>query len=893
MTVARILERAIYRGPHLYSHTPMIRARVDLGAWQDWPTNRLPGFAEALVEALPGLAGHGCSFGQPGGLLRRLNGGTRLGHVAEHVALELQSEAGAAVTRGKTRSVRGRPGVYDVLWAYEDEATGLLAGRLAFEVVEALLPPELRGVGGLDRLAPAAAEPGLDGARSAMARARRAAALGPSTAALADEARRRGIPVERLNEASLIRLGWGARQARLRATISDRSSLIAVETAGNKDLTRRMLIAGGVPVPRGRVVVDADDAVVEAARLGGAVVVKPLDANHGRGVTTGLTGADAVRRAFEGARAHSRRVVVEEMLAGRDHRILVVGGRVEAVARREPAQVVGDGTATVAELVAAVNADPRRGRGHASVLTRIRLDDAARARLEALGLDEASVPAAGEVVTLRATANLSTGGTAADCTDAIHPDNAAIARRAAAIIGLDIAGIDFIAPDIERSVRETGGGVIEVNAAPGLRMHLAPSEGRARDVARPIVAGLIAPGTRGRIPVVAITGTNGKSTTARMVTHILKQAGLMVGLTTTGGVYIGDERVHDGDATGPRSARLVLADPTVEVAVLETARGGLLREGLAFDRCDVGCVLNVAPDHLGVAGVETLEDLARVKAVVARTVARRGIAVLNADDPLVARMARRAGGRPAFFSMRGGEAMRRRLRAHVEAGGLAAVREPDGALVIHERGAREHLIDEADIPATVDGLAQFNTANALAAALCARGVGIASATVRNALVTFGSTFALNPGRLNMTDVGGRRVILDYAHNPAGVAALAELVAKLRPRYATALGLLCIPGDRRDEDIREVGAIGARTFDRLYFREEPGRRQRRPGELARLLVEGATGAGFDLARITVAPHERDAIDAALADARPGDLVVMTVTEVEESWARVHAFAREPA
>lgn len=880
----RVIERAVYRGPNLFSRAPMVRVQLDLGALRDRPTTTLPGFTDALLARLPGLARHGCSYGQPGGFARRLSGGTWIGHVVEHVALELQTIAGLAATRGKTRSVPGHPGRYNVLFTYQDEALAIAAGREALALVAGLLPPDLAGVDGLDRIAPA---PPGDATAHLAALARRAS-LGPSTAAIVKEARRRYIPVERLNEASLIQLGHGRAQQRIRASITGRTPLIAVEVAGDKDLARRLLAKGGVAVPRGMVVRDADAAVAFAARLRRPVVVKPVDANHGRGVHIGLGDADAIRAAFADAMTHSRRVIVEEMLVGRDHRILVVDRQVVAVAERVPAHVVGDGVSTIRALIETTNADPRRGEGHGKVLTRIRVDAAMRALIAARGLTFQSVPAPGEVVELRATANLSTGGTAIDRTDTIHPENAALARRAAAILGLDIAGVDFLTPNIALPARTTGGGIIEVNAAPGLRMHLAPSQGRARDVARPIIEMLFPRRATGRVPVIAITGTNGKSTTCRMVKHIFRQTGVTVGLTSTTGAMIDEEQVTAGDATGPKSARLVLGDPTVDVAVLETARGGVLREGLGFDRAEVGCVLNVASDHLGLGGVETLRDLARVKSLVVQMVHRRGTSVLNHDDPRCRAMARRAGGRHAWFSMQGADGMRPGLAQHIAAGGLAVVREPGphgGALVIHARRTRERVMDAADIPATIDGQAEFNVANALAAIAIARVQGVPLATIRLAMSTFQSSYDLNPGRMNVADVHGVRAILDYAHNPAAMEALAALIARIRPNYCRALGLVCIPGDRRDEDVRAFIRAAVPAFDRLFLREEPGLRGRKRGAMNALQRAAAMEAGFPEDRIVSRLWEHEAIDALMAEARPGDLVVLTVTDIARSWGQV--------
>jgi cyanophycin synthetase len=893
----RIIETAVYRGPHFYSARPMIRIRLDLGALEDWPTNRLPPhFVDRLLLALRGLDTHGCSYHAPGGFVRRLREGTWLGHVVEHVALELQALTGAATTRGKTRSVRNQPGVYDVMYVYESEALARAAGRLALVLVDSLLPPNLQGVEGLERIAPPL--PGgvetplvFNLAVAELQRVARREALGPTTRALVMEARRRGIPVQRLDEHSLIQFGYGARRKLIRASITGETSQIAVQTAGDKDLTKRLLSEVGVPVPRGAVVRTVDQALEHAARIKGPVVVKPLDGNHGRGVNLDLRTPEQVRWGFDQAVRHSRRVLVEEQFVGSDHRILVVGGEVVAVAERVPAQVVGDGGSTVKQLIEVVNRDPRRGDGHEKVMTRIVIDDHVREMLGRVGLDLESIPAEGVVVALRATANLSTGGSAIDRTDDIHPDNAAIARRAALTVGLDVAGIDFVAPDIRRSVRETGGGVIEVNAAPGFRMHLEPSEGQSRDVARAVLANLYPPGARSRIPIVAVTGTNGKSTVGRMLSAMFRADGKTVGLTNTSGVYINDERLKAVDASGPKSARMVLRDPTVDVAVLETARGGILREGLAFDRCDVGLVLNVTADHLGLKGVDTIEDLAKVKSVVTEAVSKRGVSVLNGDDPMPLRIARHAGGRIAYFTLNGGPEMSPFLQKHVAEGGLLAAREPTihgGDLVVFDGGRRTVVMSAGDIPATLSGLADFNTANALAALLAGYAQRVPLETMAQALRGFTSSHQDNPGRFNVHDDHGFRVIVDYAHNPAAMRAVGQVVERLRPRVGRVIGVVSIPGDRRDEDIREMGEISAGLFDELVFRERPDGRGRVAGAVVALLTEGALAAGFPEAHLHRILSEPRSVDLGLRLAQPGDLVMIFPTSVEEVWRQVQAF-----
>jgi cyanophycin synthetase len=874
----------------------MIRIQLDLEALEEWPTDKLPGFAEALTAALPGLADHGCSVRAPGGLLQRMANGTWIGHVVEHAALELQSLAGDEVTRGKTRSVRGRPGVYNVMYAYEHEAVGLAAGRIALELVASLLPAGLANLQDLDVIDDIGPSERFDLGRAIqdLTRLRGRVALGPTTAALVAEARRRGIPACRLDDHSLIRLGQGRRQKRLRASITGETSHIAVETASDKALTKALLAQAGVPTPRGAVVRSAEEAVREARRIRGLVVTKPLDGNHGRGVSVGLKDDAAVRTGFEAAAPHSRRVIVEEQFSGRDYRILVVNGAVIAVAERRPAQVVGDGLHTVAQLVELVNRDPRRGIGHEKVMTRIVVDDQVRGRLADQGLSLDSVPEPGRSVRLRDAANLSTGGEAIDRTDEIHPDNARIARRAAAVVGLDLAGIDFLAPDIARSVHETGGGVVEVNAAPGFRMHLEPSEGQPRDVAGPVLRMLYPPGARSRIPIIAITGVNGKSTTVRMVSHIFQAQGQTVGMTTTSGVHVDGCQVYSGDASGPKSARMVLSDPSVDVAVLETARGGILREGLGFDTCDVGAVLNISPDHLGLKGVETLQDLAAVKSVVTESVARRGTSVLNADDPHTLRMARHAGGRLIWFTLRGGPDLPAHLQKHLVEGGRVVALEPSiegGDIVILDGERRIPVIPAGRIPATLGGIATFNVANALAATAIAYAQGVAPDAIARALASFSTSFAQNPGRLNVHDDHGFRVILDYAHNPAGLQALGEVIQRLRPNYDQVIGMVSIPGDRRDEDRREMGAIAAELHDHIVFRERPDGHGRPSGEVLDLMQQGAVEAGFPIERTTKILDEHEAVTFCLRMAKPGDLVMILPTNVQESWRQILDFRPE--
>ena len=899
----RVLESRVYRGPNPYGYRPAVRFKIDLGRLEEHPSDRIDGFTDRLLEMIPTLQKHGCSYGEPGGFVRRMREGTWIAHVAEHIAIEVQCLAGTPVTYGKTRSAPGEPaGVYNVVYSFQEERVGLLAGWLALRIVDHLLPPELQGVAGLEKLlprddTPPLADPGapLNYKREleALIRVAQRLALGPTTQSLVDEARRRGIPFIRLDEYSLVQLGYGKYQQRIRASISSKTSHIGVETASNKALTGRLLADGGIPVPQGRVVKSADEAVEAAARLGYPVVTKPLDANHGRGVSLNLGSAEQVRWGFEQASEHgrSRAVLVEKFFRGRDYRVLVVNGKVAAAAERVPAHVVGDGEHTVRELIDIVNRDPRRGIGHEKVLTRITVDAQVERLLEQANKTLQTVLEPGEVLYLRSTANMSTGGTSIDVTSKIHPLNEEIFSQTALIVGLDIAGIDVISPDITKSLRETGGGVIEVNAAPGFRMHLQPSEGRRRNVARPVIDMLFPDQVPCRLPMVAITGTNGKTTTSRMVAHILKTHGLRVGLTTSTGIYVDDKLYLAGDTTGPKSAGIVLRDPTVEAAVLETARGGIVREGLGWDRCDVGAVLNVTSDHLGLKGVETIEDLARVKSLIVEVVDPDGYSVLNADNPYTARMRRRAQGRIVFFSMHGGEDSSRLVRDHIIQGGIAVVRQPSpkgDMIVIHDDDKYLPLLWTHDIPATLGGKAAFNVENALAATAIAYAMKIPLDTIRQALRTFRSDFEGNPGRLNVYDGHPFRVILDYAHNPDGMQKVADLVAQLRPDHKRVLAVVTGTGDRRDEDIRRVGEVAAGMVDELIIKETTLLRGRRRGEVPRLIREGALAAGLTEDRILHFDGECEALLGALHRARPGDLVFVFCDDYKYCWKHIVGF-----
>jgi cyanophycin synthetase len=878
----KILATSVYIGPSLYAHFPVIRLTVDLGPLEQWPTSRLGAEFEArLLAALPGLAQHGCSYGEEGGFLRRLREGegTWLGHVFEHVTIELQNVAGAHVTFGKTRGT-GEVGRYHVVFQYEQQEVGLEAANLALRLLHSLLPAELRpaeaGVQGLD----------FPAERDSFIRYAQRRALGPSTASLVRAAEERDIPWLRLNKHSLIQFGHGKYQRRIQATITSETRHIAVEIASDKEETNRILADLGLPVPRQALVYTDGEAVAAATKLGFPVVVKPLDANHGRGVSIRLQGADEVKTAFGVAREHSRAVVVEQFIEGFDHRLLVVDGELIAAAKRMPGHVVGDGAHTVEQLVELANQDPRRGVGHEKVLTRLEFDHQADQMLAKAGLAKSSVPEAGRTVFLRATGNLSTGGTSIDVTDVVHPDNVEMAVRAAKAIGLDVAGIDFLSTDISESYSATRGAICEVNAAPGFRMHVAPSEGKARDVAGPVMDMLFPPGTPSRIPIAAITGTNGKTTTTRMLAHIFKLAGHHVGLATTDGVYIDGHLTVEGDMTGPTSARMVLRDPSVDVAVLETARGGLLRSGMGYRKCNVGAVLNVQSDHLGLRGVSTLDELAEIKRIVVEVA--KDTAVLNADDERCLRMADYTQAKHlCYVTMNSGNSL---VKEHIQAGGRALVLEQgiNGHMItIYDHGAHMPLLWTHLVPATLDGRALHNVQNAMFAAAMAFSMHVKLEDIRHGLRTFDTTFFQAPGRMNIFDEHPFKVILDYGHNPAAVEAMVRLVERLEPKGRKLL-VLAAPGDRRDEDVREIARITAGHFDHTICRRDDGLRGRASDEIPNLLAATLAAHGVAKDRISIVPDEQEAVAAVLAMARPRDLVLVFGDSIKRTWRQITTF-----
>jgi len=878
----RILNRNVYVGPSQYAKFPVIRLELDLGELEQWPTAKLgSGFIDALVVALPGLAEHGCSYREPGGFIRRMREGegTWLGHVLEHVAIELQNIAGEDVTFGKTRSISDdRPGVYTVVYEYAQREEGIAAGDLALKLLDSLLPSELR----------TATDDSWnwEEERDGFIRYAQRRALGPSTMSLVRAAEERGIPWLRINQQSLVQLGHGKYQQRIQATVTGRTPHIAVELASDKEETNKILGSLGLPVPRQALVTSQTDALRAARKLGGPVVLKPYNGNHGRGITINVTSDDDIRAGFEAAQEHSRSVIVETYLSGDDHRLLVVNGELVAATRRTPGHVIGDGTSTVAQLVEVVNADPRRGVGHEKVLTRLKLDREAELMLERVGYTSESVPRAGEVVPLRSTANLSTGGTATDVTDIIHPDNRAMAERAVRAIGLDVGGVDFLTTNIAESYKAIGGGICEVNAAPGFRMHIAPSEGTPRDAAGPVIDMLFPAGTPSRVPIAAVTGTNGKTTTARMLAHIVKMAGHTPGLTTTDGVYIDGQRTVEGDMTGPVSARMVLADPQIDLAVLETARGGLLRSGMGVTEVDVGAVINVASDHLGLKGIDTLEQLAEIKRIVVEVA--RECAVLNADDPNVLKMSAYTDAKViCYVTMNPSHPL---VREHVRAGGRACALEAgvNGHMItLYDKGSHIPLLWTHLIPATLEGRALHNVQNAMVAAAMAFSLGIKLDDIRHGLRTFDTTFFQAPGRMNVYSEHPFKVLMDYGHNAHAVGVMADLARRLDVA-GRRIVVVAAPGDRRDEDIVAIARAVAGRFDHYVVKRDDGLRGRDGDEVPRIIARALGDAGVGEDAISVIPDEQQAIDAALRMGRPGDLVLVFADALTRSWKQIIRF-----
>ncbi len=882
----KILSTNVYIGPNTWASFPVIKHVLDLGVLEEWPSVALgPQFIEALVQALPGFAEHGCSYKEAGGFLRRLreDEGTWMGHIMEHCALEIQSVAGSDVTFGRTRST-GEPRQYNMVYAYRQREVGLEAGELALKLLLHLLPAELR-----EQIEYRFEDDFdfQDELKDFVLRAQKRE-FGPSTGSLVKAAEERGIPWLRLNQYSLVQFGHGIHQQRIQATITSETRHIAVEIACDKEDTHQLLNDLGLPVPQQRMVYSERRAIAAAERIGYPVVLKPLNANHGRGVSINLTTPEQISAAFEMAleQGTGRAVLVESFVIGMDHRMLVVDKELVAVAKRVPGHVIGDGKKTIQELIDIVNDDPRRGIGHEKVLTKLELDNQANRLLDEAEKSADTVLDDGEIFYLRATANLSTGGTAIDMTDVVHPDNREMAVRAVRAVGLDVGGVDFLSDDITRSYKEIGGAIVEVNAAPGFRMHVAPSEGEPRDVAGKVMDMLFGPTDTGRIPIAAITGTNGKTTTSRMLAHILKASGHTVGLTSTDGIQIDGKISVKGDMTGPSSAQIVLRDPSVDFAVMETARGGILRAGLGYQRSNVAACLNVDADHLGLKGIDTLEQLAEVKRVVVETA--QDVAVLNADDINCLKMADYCDAkRICYVTLNSDNAL---VREHIRAGGMACVLERgiNGDMItFYDKGSHMPLLWSHLIPATMEGKALHNVQNAMFAATMAFSFGKEFDEIRHGLRTFDTSFFQAPGRMNVFNEHPFKVILDYAHNPAAFRVIAEMVDRMDVN-GKKTAVVSMPGDRRDEDIAESAAVLAGHFDSYICKADDNRRGRGEDEVPQLMRAQLIENGVDAQCITIIPEEEAAVESALQGSADGDLLVIFGDSITRCWKQIIYF-----
>jgi cyanophycin synthetase len=840
-----INELSSYSGKNIYSLRPVMKMTVDIGKYGNIPTKDIPGFNEKLLNILPGLKKNCCSLGYEGGFAERLEEGTYLAHVLEHVILEMQHTLGYDVGFGQTRTVTA-PSRYYLVFEYQNEVCGMECSKVAVFILNHLLA-------GKDIL--------IDEFFDYLRKISAEAALGPSTEAIVKEALKRGIPVTRIGHESLVRLGYGKNSRLVESTLTDATACICADISSNKQLSKYLLNEQRIPVPYGKVVYSEISALMAAGQIGTPVAVKPLDSNQGKGVHLNLTQKNEIIEAFQSASRYSGGVLVERFVKGQDYRVLVVGNEVKAVSKRVPAHVTGDGSHTIKELVDIANQNPLRGEKHERPLTKICLDDIAAALLNSKGLTPESVPYPGETVRLRENGNISTGGTAVDCTDCIHPDNAELAVRAANALGIDIAGIDIVTEDISESILETGGVIVEVNTAPGIRMHLYPSEGQPRNVAKDIINYLFPNEESVTFPIVSVTGTNGKTTVARLVQHVLMSTGKTVGLTSTGGTFINHKCIARGDNSGPLSARSLLANKAITAAVLETARGGILREGLGYEAADVGVITNITEDHLGLDGVETLEDLVFVKSLVAEAVKEGGAAVLNACDMATPAVLKRIKVRPIlFYNAAKPDAQYSRLSC-------VKVFNDSGWLRIKDGPKTLNIIHVREIPITLGGLIDCNIENALAATAALYGLGVPAEKIKSGLMSFTN----NDGRFELYEMNGLSVMLDYGHNPVGYENAVKAIKSLE--HKTVTGVIGMPGDRRDADIKAVGQICAAAFDHIIIKEDADKRGREPGAATALLRDAVIASGFSPHRLRVVDDELTALKNALLQAEDGALIAV--------------------
>jgi len=847
----KILKIQALRGPNIWSITrkKLIQMRLDLEEMEERPTNLVPGFRERIEALLPTLIDHRCSEGCKGGFFQRVDRGTWMGHVIEHVALEIQTLAGMEVGFGRTRETK-TPGVYNVVFNYIEEKVGLFAAESAVNIVEALI---------------AGTDYDLQADIQKMREIREKVRLGPSTGSIVDEAVARDIPWIRLGTNSLIQLGYGINQMRFQATITCKTSNIAVDIACNKEQTKKMLDASSIPVAKGDIVVDEEDLAATIKSIGYPIVLKPLDGNHGKGASINVTNWEDAVAGLEYAKKYSRRIIVEKFITGYDFRILVIDNKVIAAAQRVPAHVVGNGKDSIQALINITNSDPRRGYGHENVLTEIDVDRDTLELLEKLNYTVDSVPTEGEIVYLKSTANLSTGGTSIDVTDLMHPENIFMAERISRVIGLDVCGIDIMASNLTESLKENGGVILEVNAAPGFRMHLAPSAGLPRNVAAPVIDMLYPPGKPSRIPIIAITGTNGKTTTTRLISHIVKNNGFRVGFTTSDGIYIQNHMMEKGDTTGPLSAEYILKDPNVEFAVLETARGGILRSGLGFSRCDIGVITNIQEDHLGISDIHDLKDLSRVKSVVVDSVKKDGWAVLNGEDENCLEIANSLHCNVALFSL---DENAPAIIEHCKAGGIAAIYE-NGFITIKKGDWKFRVERATHIPLTMNGKAKFMIANVLAATLASYLYGFKTEDIKLSLATFLPGAAQTPGRMNIFEFSKFKVMIDFAHNPNGYRGIEDFMKSIDATRK--IGIISGVGDRRDEDIRECARIAGNMFDHIVIRQEKHLRGRTEEEIIGLILEGIASADKE-STYEVVNLETEAIRHAISLAQDGTFIV---------------------
>ncbi|MFV8334405.1 cyanophycin synthetase [Flavobacterium sp. GSP14] len=846
----KIIKIQALRGPNIWSirRKKLIQMRLDLEEMEQFPTNKIEGFRERIETMLPSLIEHRCSEGCRGGFFSRVERGTWMGHVIEHIALEIQSLAGMETGFGRTRETKTL-GTYNVVFSYTEENVGLFAAESSVAIAEALI---------------AGTDYDLNADLQKMREIRERVRLGPSTGSIVEEAVSRDIPWIRLGTNSLVQLGYGINQMRFQATITCKTSSIAVDIACNKELTKKMLDMASIPVAIGSICVNEDDLAATIKKIGYPIVLKPLDGNHGKGASINVTNWEDAVSGLAFAKEYSKRIIVEKFITGFDYRILVIDNKLVAAAKRVPAHVVGDGTATIQELISTTNLDPRRGYGHENVLTQIDVDRDTEDLLEKLGYTLATIPKIDEIVFLKSTANLSTGGTSVDVTDMMHPENIFLAERISRVIGLDVCGVDIMAENLTQPLKENGGVILEVNAAPGFRMHLAPSEGLPRNVAAPVIDMLYPPGKSCRIPIIAVTGTNGKTTTTRLLAHIVKNNGFKVGFTTSDGIYIQNHMMEKGDTTGPLSAEYILKDPTVEFAVLETARGGILRSGLGFSLCDIGIITNIQEDHLGLNDIHTLDDLARLKATVVKSIKKNGWAVLNGDDEQCIKIGQDLNCNVAYFSLSEDNEFIKKLCAE---GKTVAVYE-NGYITIKKGEWKIRIERATHVPLTLGGKAKFMIANVLAATLASYLWGFKTEDISLSLQTFIPSAAQTPGRMNIFEFKKFKVLIDFAHNASGYAGVEDYLQSVQATKK--IGIIAGVGDRRDEDIKECAKIAGRMFDHIIIRQEKHLRGRTEAEINTLLLQGISESGRSVTH-EIIPKEVEAIKHAINSAEEGSFI----------------------